>query len=168
MKRRIAKFLFVYGCAGSGLCLGFLVWLGWSQRVPAMHLNWFLGGFAVHACVLCATFQPYARSAYWSPVLRPTARSIRMARRTLFLAAALVAVLYLFPVVDRALGGEPTVARLVSLLAGLFLLSSVYVAVHWGLRPENLFSPIALRYLSNPLLEIGRLGYLSLRKWWKG
>lgn len=167
MKRWIAQFLFIYGCVGSGLCLLFLLYLALGQAAPAMHLEWFLGGFGVHGIVLCATFQRYPGLTFWRPVLEPTARNVARARGALLLTAALVALLGLAPAVVRLRAGVPTEAMAISFIAAFFLLSSVYIAVHWGLRPENMFSRTALRYLLNPLFEIGRLGYVGIRKLWK-
>lgn len=164
MKACIALFLFLYGFVGTllGLLLQFF-WIASQKALPG-DLTFWLTVFVIHGGVLCATFQIYPSREFWSPVVAPTRTNVRIAR--LLFLVAIVHLLFRFvaPVVAGR-GNDPlAVWMVISCIDGLFLLSSVYITIHWGLRPENLFSPPVLRFLSNPLFAMGRLAYQALWK----
>ncbi len=101
------------------------------------------------------------RDPLWAPVIRPSKSSILIGRAIVFVATC--NWLFWLPY-------APWHA-----LAAMFLLMAVYTAVHWALRPENVFSWPVLRLLrgsgSNPLMKplversIARRSAMPLEEW---
>ncbi len=164
MKERIQHALFIYGLVGTLLGLVFQFFWVASQKALPGDLTFWLTVFVIHAAVLCATFQIYPGREFWSPVVAPTRRNVRTARLLFLVAIVHLLFRFLDPVLAGRGNNPPAVWMVISLIDGLFLLSSVYITIHWGLRPENLFSPPVLRFLSNPLFAMGRLAYQALWK----
>lgn len=164
MRIRIATCLFIYGLVGTMLGLLFqFFWIEPQEVLPGNFTFW-MTVFVIHCGVLCATFQIYPSRGFWRPVVAPTRRNVRTARLLFFVAIAHLLFRFLALI---AVGREsnPRVSTMIlSFIDGLFLLSSVYITIHWALRPENLFSPPVLRFLSNPLWETGRFVYDLLRR----
>ena len=86
------------------------------------------------------------RAPLWNPLIPPTTRSILVGR--IILLAATCNFLFWVPYIYLRLDdrGAPWCA-----VAAMLLLSTTYTAVHWALRPENIFSWPILRFLSSPL-----------------
>jgi hypothetical protein len=136
--------MFAYGCLGATLCIGWLT--GWVA-VPVSEVT-FGRLLTAHALVLGLTLM-YPRLADWQAVL------VVNRRRVIFARVALGAALTLIPLagaglLDTASHVQASRQSVVAFAAALF--TSLYIALHWGLRPENLFSRRILRRL-NPLVH---------------
>jgi hypothetical protein len=150
MGKVAAQSCFVYGCTAS---LGALVWYFASlagYRILPQSVWVFAVFFSIHGIAMVITF--YRRPWNpWKPVLKVTPERIRIAK----LLLALVAANFLFPlaVVVSEHGGVSERALSMA-LTSLVLLNTVYIAIHWAIRPENLFPSWFLSFISNPLLYL--------------
>ena len=85
------------------------------------------------------------RAPLWNPLIPPTTRSILVGRIILLAATCNFLFWPLFFLVT------PDPWTLWRGVVAMLLLSTTYTAVHWALRPENIFSWPILRFLSSPL-----------------
>jgi O-antigen/teichoic acid export membrane protein len=155
MKTLIKFYAFWYGCLGS---LFVFVWYIAAIRGHATMPDsvWIVEAvFVLHAAAALATFQRTSTRPAWQPVLDVTPARIRLAR-TLF-ALSIVNFLVCLGVFlyaeyrgNEALGN----AGVALILTSFLLLNTVYIAIHWAFRPENLFSSSFLRVIANPLGEL--------------
>lgn len=112
----------------------------------------------------------------WAPLIHPSERAVVIGR--LFLVAASCNLAY-WPVALRLYRSPDSFYALV---AALFLISATYTAVHWALRPENIFSwkilgavrmglyPLVFGWWLHPILErrYARRHALPLNEWLSG
>jgi hypothetical protein len=148
MKQKIAQICFVYGCIASAAAL---LWYGatltglsfFPQNIWIIEII-----FAIHATVLVISFYRRPVPRLWEPVLRPTATKSRLAKITLALGSVnfIAAAAYV-----ATLGIHATEREVLLVLSSMILLSTIYIATHWGLRPENLFAEEFLVFMTNPL-----------------
>jgi hypothetical protein len=150
IRKLIRLYGFWYGCIGS---LGFLVW--YVSAVVGHFVfpnNWWIveGVFLLHGCAAVFTFQPQVRQV-WRPVLSVTTRRVRLAKAVLTLST-LNFVLCFGRLMIAALRGNTLVAdQTIPLVLTSFLLqNTTYIAIHWGVCPENIFSSGFIKTVSNP------------------
>jgi hypothetical protein len=140
---------FVYGCATSLLSL---MWLVLALRGNASDPNPALPAVValVHGGALLMTFHRNPLEPRRRPLLSITLRRIAAAK--VILGVAILNFVICLAATWLA-GQEPAIfadGASVS-LASLALVSSIYIALHWAFRPENLFSEGFLRTAAFPL-----------------
>lgn len=152
MRKSVALFGFVYGCTTSLLSSGWFVLA--AVGAPTRDLNPTIAAVValIHGCVLVITFHREPFGNPWRPVLLVTERRVKAAK--VLLGAVLIAFILCFAVVlfaalRSALSTYDRGLHLV--VASLAVLSSVYIALHWAFRPENLFSHALLQTAAFPL-----------------
>jgi hypothetical protein len=157
MKKLIQSYCFWYGCLGT-LC-AFAWYIAAILGFPTMPTSVWVAEavFALHGCAALATFHRTTMRPAWQPVLSVTAGRIALARSLFGLSIVNFLVCFgLFLVAEIrgnvALGNEGAALILTSFL----LLNTIYIAIHWAFRPENLFSASFLRLISNPLELLSR------------
>jgi hypothetical protein len=152
MKNLVRLYDFCYGCLAT-LCA--LAWYIAALLGRAMIPNniWIVEGvFVLHATAAILTFHRPSMRPPWQPVLSVKPGRIRLAKTVFGLSIAnfLVCMSVFLVAVIRgsvASGNEGVALILTSFL----LLNTIYIAIHWAFRPENLFSSAFLRAISNPL-----------------
>jgi hypothetical protein len=150
MRNFIAKFCFYYGCLAS---VGALVWylaiLAGSEGLPQSVL--LVETVAViYIIVMIITFSKSQRSA-WEPVVQVTRRRIIIGKVLLLIAS----LNFLFCTALIVWENRAVSSSALSMgIASFALLNAVYLAIHWALRPENLFPGRFLLFISNPLVYI--------------
>jgi hypothetical protein len=157
MRKLIRLFGFWYGCLGS-LCA--LAWyisalLG-SFGFPR---NWeiVMAIAALHGVAACFTFQTHVSPA-WEPLLSVTPGWIRLARTLFSLATLNFIVCFGIFLIAGKLGNQALEDKAVPLILTSFLLqNTVYVAIHWAFRPENLFPSAFIQAVANPLGSVLKL-----------
>lgn len=144
------RYFFIYGCIAS---VGALVWYlaALAGRAALPENVWAVKSIAViFAITMVITFQRRPLRDPWVPVLRITPERVRGAKFFLAVVAANFGVCTL---VAFAWGNRVGAERALSMvLTSLMLLYSVYIAIHWAFRPQNLFPSGFLTFISNPLL----------------
>jgi hypothetical protein len=156
MKRLIALSCFGYGCMGS---LVFLVWhfaaLAGDPVLPKS--VWTVEAiFLLHGSAMLATFHRNLLRTPTPPVLVVTRKRQRLARFLLG-SATLYFSVFLALFVWAELTGNPTLGVRVTPLAltSFAVLNTVYIALHWAFRPENILPQRLLRIASNPARLVG-------------
>jgi hypothetical protein len=138
--KRLAWFCFIYGCVGT---IGALVWFllsVFAGFVPSLSL-WAVQGIVIPTlAVWILTMRMRSFFSPIQPVLIVTRRRVRFARGLLGLAAANL----LFWVAFGRPMGELAIYQL---LNGIVLAVMLYIAVNWGLSPENIFRGTKLEFL---------------------
>ncbi len=159
MRKLIQLYGFWYGCLGSLCALAWYVTaLRGSFSFPS---NWgmVVAVFMLHGIAACFTFQPHVRPP-WQPLLAVTQGRVRLAKALFGLATLNFAVWFGAFIVagnqrDQLFGGRAAFLILTSFL----LQNTVYIALHWAFRPENIFPGSFIEALSNPLGSV--LGLFS-------
>ena len=153
MKNFVRLYAFWYGCLGTALAT---IWhvlaiLGRAELPDNVIVVETI--FALHSMAAIFTFyrSPLPPRA-WQPLFTVTRRRILIAKAILGCTVAdflLCLPAFLF----ASLRHDAIVQqRLLPLLLTSFVLSNtVYIAIHWAFRPENLFSRTFIAALSNPL-----------------
>lgn len=142
MRAHLQVMGFVYGCVATVVALGVHIGelLGWEavDRISVVAL-------AIHWLVLGLSVQPM--TGPWTPVLRVTVTRLRTARALMAILAGQVCLFVLLVIVR-----EPVTPAWVlgAFVTSIFVLTSAYLACHWGLRPENIFGRRLLS-LANPI-----------------
>ena len=103
----------------------------------------FLVMVLAHGFLVWRTFQPFGGP--WRAVVRPTSTRIAAARLLLALGAVFVLGSVCALVANHASHFELLVQLV---LASVAFLLATYVAVHWALRPERVFSVNVVRMVS--------------------
>ena len=152
LKTLIRLYAFWYGCLGT-LCAFAWYIAALLGRATIPNDVWIVEAvFGLHALAAMATFQ---RGLAWQPVLSVTPVRIRLAK-TLFNLSILNFVLCVgWSLYARSNGDIGLREKGVGLILTSFLmLNTIYIAIHWAFRPENLFSASFLRVIANPLGEL--------------
>lgn len=150
MRKLIERCCFVYACVAS---VGALVWylaaLAGHAGLPEN--VWVVESIVVvFAITMVITFQRRPLRDPWVPAVRITPERIRIAK---VLLAVVAANFGLCTIVAFAWGNRVGVDKALSMvLTSMMLLYSVYIAIHWAFRPQNLFVSGFLTFISNPLL----------------
>lgn len=157
MKRRLASAVFVYGCVSSIVCV---VWLSaalLSANVRSSSLWLMESLFVLHGCALVLTFHRSSGTVLWLPVLRVTSQRIKAAQAILLITALDMAG-WLAAIFVLALQNYKAQAEwaLSPFLASAYLLSGVYIALHWAFRQKNLLPRAFLAFVGNPFGAIVR------------
>lgn len=148
----IPRLVLAYGCLATVVAFAIHVVATLEAR-PDLLLRegsavFWIALFLVHIVVLGLTFarDPAAEALpRWPTVVRPTAASVAAARAIIG-GTTLNFAYWVAAHVARRTGDT-----LSGILTSVYLLSAVYVACHWALRPENIFSWRILGVLRSPL-----------------
>ena len=106
--------------------------------------------FGIHALICFLTFDR-SPTGLWEPLFKVTPRRVRLARLCLGLAVANF-IFYLLLVWGYFLRSKALdELRVLSFLTSLLLVNTLYVALHWAFRPENLFSHTFRQVIANPI-----------------
>jgi len=151
MKKLIQLYCFWYGCVGT---LGAFAWYIAAIMAPVTIPDnvWIVEAvFGLHGLAAIATFH---RGTKWQPVLNVTPQRIRLAK--ILLGLSILNFLLCVGVALYASKGDSALNEKGPglMLTSLVMLQTIYIAVHWAVRPENLFSPTFLRIIGNPLGEL--------------
>lgn len=155
MKNLIRLYAFWYGCLGTCYAFAWYV-LAIQGRATITNNVWIVEGvFALHAMAALATFQRTSMLPTWRPVLDVTPRRVVLAKVIFGLSIVnFLVCLAVFLIAELrgnvALGDDGVALILTSFL----MLNTIYIAIHWAFRPENLFSASFLRVIANPLGEV--------------
>jgi hypothetical protein len=151
MRTLIQLYGFWYGCLASLCALAwYITALRGSFSFPS---NWeiVVAVFVLHGVAACFTFQPHVRPA-WQPLLAVEPERIRIARILLGLATLNFAAWFGAFIIAGSHRNQLLGGRIAFLILTSFLLqNTVYIALHWAFRPENLFPNSFIEALSNPL-----------------
>lgn len=162
MKKAFQIYAFGYGVFSTTVLLVWFVAVCQGfNGVPGQAV--FMTGFALHATAALLTVHRglTADSWRWDPLITPTEDRRIAARFAIGASVALCCAILILSVLVN-LREHTDLHDTMSLLAliSVVLVQSVYLVVHWGLRPENVFSETFIRFASNPLVEL----FLRLRK----
>ena len=139
MKRFVKHYAFCYGCIGATAFFACYI-CALTRRfdignyLENNQLVWSV--LVLHAFAMLATFQPGIK---WEPVVAITEKRLHIAKVILGLA-----ILNFFLGCFLAKSASLT-------LTSLLLLNTIYIAIHWAFRPENLFPERFLAFITNPL-----------------
>jgi hypothetical protein len=104
--------------------------------------------FLLHAIAMFATFQPGVK---WEAAILATPMRVRTARMVLWVASInFLACSLLLLTNARLTRGEGSL-HVGLVLTSFLLLNTLYIAIHWALRPERIFQDGFLTFISNPL-----------------
>jgi hypothetical protein len=148
MRNFIEKLCFFYGClASAGSLVWYLAtWAGYEGLPQSVLIVETVA--IIYGIVMVITF---SKSWAWEAVLQVTRRRIAIGK--ILLIVALLNFLFCTGLIvweNRAVS-----SRTLSMgLSSFALLNTVYIAIHWALRPENLFPGRFLLFISNPLVFI--------------
>lgn len=151
MRRLIQLYSFWYGVIGSVLAFA---WFALSLAgQPVLPKSWWtMEAIAIlHGAAACFTFQPYVRPP-WKPLISPSPVRVRVAKVLFGLGTLNFLAWFLTLIIAGETGHRTFQERVVPLiLTSLVLQNTIYIAVHWAIRPENLFSRGFIEGVSNPL-----------------
>lgn len=157
-RQRLAKVFFAYGCMSTlivamvhltGAVLARPEWL-----VYQFHWKMWFALFVLHSLVLVCTIGPdptLTIESGWDPVFNPSTKAVRYGRTVLLVAFCNFTFWVFRPFWMLPLGPEVAAQEILGTLSSFVLLSAAYIAVHWALRPENVFSSGILSFLESPL-----------------
>jgi hypothetical protein len=156
MKILIQRACFAYGA------IAFLGYVGWfiaicfSDAAISIGTQPTIALFAVHGLVLCITFQRFLTvKPFWAPLWNATPRTLTYARYAVWVSFGLCIGMMVLAMLTLPLSSDRSSSRMVCLvLASMGVVSSLYIALHWAFRPENLFTKGLLGFLSNPIAYI--------------
>jgi hypothetical protein len=161
MKKALQLYAFGYGVVSTTVLLVWFVAACQGYGAPGHAV--YMTGFALHATAALLTVYrgPTLDSWRWEPLIRPTEDRRIAARFAIGASVALFCVILILSLLLN-LRGHTDLRDTMSLLGliSVLLVQSVYLVVHWGLRPENVFSETFIRFASNPLVEL----FVRLRK----
>lgn len=153
-----AKAMFAYGCFTTALVSYIYFSFAVLRRpeVPEFFVSsgsaemwvYIVGGHVSTFIVTLASSPTRDWDPLWDPVIQPTKRSI-LVGRTILIVAALNFLYWPLHFLLALSGLDPLAPW--RAVAAMLLLSTTYTAVHWALRPENIFSRHALLFLRRPL-----------------
>jgi hypothetical protein len=151
VRRAIQLYCVLYGCLGTVLAfIWFLSALFGKFIGAASSLAVVLTVFLTYGLAACLTFQRY--SERWEPLVTPTANRIRLAK-----AVFAVGTLNFFACSAVFIWAAQTKHRILAdntvylVLTSLVLQNAIYIAVHWLIRPENIFPEWFMNLVTNPL-----------------
>jgi hypothetical protein len=155
MKKLTRLYCFWYGCLGTLCALAWYI-TAVIDRASIPDEVWIVEAvFGLHALAAIATFQRTAMSPAWQPVLTVTPQRVRLAIILFYLSALNFLICIVVSIYAAANGNISLRDRGVALILTSFLmLNTVYIAIHWAFRPENLFSSSFLRFIANPFGEV--------------
>jgi hypothetical protein len=91
----------------------------------------------LHGCTIVLTLH----KTIWPPVVRITAKRVKVAQLLLILAVVNFLICFGLTLIAPVINNDALATRVVPLTAtSLMLATTVYVGLHWAFRPENLFS----------------------------
>ncbi len=155
MKRMFQLYAVSFGCVGT---IAAFVWhiaaiLGYS--VLPSNLKVMLAILIPLSIAYLITLHRTPGYIAWAPLIVITAKRIRIARLVLASAAinfiAYVSIL-LIASHQKDMGLAARVIPMI--LTSMIMLGTIYVAIHWIVRPENIFSCNILRIISDPLYHL--------------
>jgi hypothetical protein len=115
--------------------------------------------FLVHATAAILTFQRSFPRPGWTPLLTVNSTTISIARGLLGLSIVNFLIVFVTFLYAEFANHRPFAERIVPLILTSFILTNtIYIVIHWGLRPENVFTQGFLRGMASPF------SLLKLRK----
>jgi len=141
MKQRIAVFAFSYACLGT-IFAGSSYALAMLGKLCLPSQPWLVAPLiVVHfgICWVLTFYRPLGESP-WQPVLRVTRILVAVAKAMFGLALALALLTLAAVLWQRHQHGSPRNQEFLAFLLSLLILQTVYTAIYWGVRPENVFS----------------------------
>jgi hypothetical protein len=160
MKRVTAMVVFAYGSTATVvlvLCLIVALFGSAAQLEPSSRV--LAAILAMHGTSGLLTFTRYVD---WEPLFALTEFRQKVARRSVWFAFAVFCALFVTFALAGAYKNQQWLERLTPVLAlQAFLVQTLYIAVHWAFRPENVFPERLRQVLSNPFGEV--LLYLGCR-----
>jgi hypothetical protein len=152
MRNAIRLYCFWYGWLGAvGFSLWYIAaWLGDASLPENVWVVEFI--FLLHSIAAIATFQRIPSGNLWQPVLAITDKRIRLGRLLIGLTSINFLVCFCLlggAALEKDVSLQETAVYLV--LSSFLLQNTIYIGVHWALRPENLFSSSLLKAISNPI-----------------
>ena len=155
MKNLIRLYAFWYGCLGT--CCAFVWYVAALQGRATITNNVWIAEevFVLHAAAALATFQRTSMRPAWQPVLDVTAGRITLAKVLFGLSIVnFLVCLGVFLVAEFRGNVDLANDGVGLILTSFIMLNTIYIAIHWAFRPENLFSAAFLRVIENPLGEL--------------
>lgn len=163
MMRQMERAGFIYGAIATSIASVFyfrMALLGYPSFTSSRPVT--LAVILLHgANIAIAAYGPV--ESPWRPAIQPTWFYRVLARSAVLLTSALIGIhasvlVFAVNTADSAFGERASSGLIGSLLLG----TSVYLAAHWALRPEN-FLPAFVRRWADPLTTIG-VRYLRRRR----
>lgn len=152
----VATALAAYGCLGLTIALGWYALTLAAGQPPPIAAVQVWAFVVIHVLALLVTFQPWHGLVRWRPLIAVTAGAKAVAR-VAFIASVMNMLFWMATVLLH--GQNATVLELALGVNGMVIVSMVYIAVHWALRPENVLPGPLVRFLSDPVT------YLVSRRW---
>jgi hypothetical protein len=141
MKRAVERIGLAYGCAATIGYGAAWVWLWFSAAGPTRgNRGLFVSLAVIHLVNVAIAVQPSPFHP-WRPVFRPTSGRVRLARAALTVGTVVFAahvVVLVWPDVRDDARMQDWAKLAVS--AWFMTLTSLYLTVHWALRPERVIS----------------------------
>jgi len=155
----LAKSMFCYGCVTTLAALAAFATaiLGWN--LFPNHL-WIVEALVlIHGCAFLVTFDRDARRKPRLPLFQLTVRRVLAAKVVLGAAVSNILIWGSLFFVYASKGDRNNAEWLLPIVVtGLVLLSTLYIALHWALRPETFLPRPIVNLFANPI------GVLFFRK----
>ena len=156
MRRAIQIYCALYGCLGSILAFAWFLSALLGKFDESVSQTVLIGLFLLHGLAACLSFQRYSRR--WEPIVPLTVNRIRLATvafaaGTLNFAGCSAVFIWAAEMKNQTLAGNMVYLVLTSLV----LQNTIYIAIHWLIRPENIFPKRFIDLVTNPL------GFFSYR-----
>lgn len=153
MRRAIQMYCILYGCIGSILAFGWFLSALLGKFDETVSFFVVLGLFLLHGLAACLTFQRNPiRNRRWEPVVALTSSHIRLAKLVLTIGTLNFAACFVIFMVAAHMKDQVLLGKMIYLiLTSLVLQNTIYIAVHWLIRPENIFPEWFIEVLINPL-----------------
>jgi hypothetical protein len=151
VRRAIQLYCVLYGCLGSVLAFAWFLSALFGRFVgEASRLTVVLSGFLLHALAACLTFQRYSRR--WEPLVTLTSNRIRFAK-VLFATGSLnfVGCFVIFGLAAQMKNQDLLGYTVYLVVSSLVLQNTIYIAIHWMVRPENIFPKWFIEMVTNPV-----------------
>jgi len=149
MRQLIRLYSFWYGCLGS---IAALTWhISALLGFFSFPKNWWIveGVFLLHGAAACFTFQSVKTK--WLPIVTLTKARIWLGRALFGITSLNVCIcIATFFVLNGRSDKSAAQAAIPEILTSILLQNTVYIAIHWAFRPENLFPQAFINALSNP------------------
>lgn len=150
MRRAIQTYCIVYGCLASALAFVWFLSALAGKFDEDVSFTVVIGLFLLHGLAAFLSFQHYSRR--WEPVIPLTPSRIRWAK--VAFAAGTLNILGCFAIFigvaemkNQILAG----GMVYLVFTSLVLQNTIYIAIHWLFRPENIFPKWFIELVTNPL-----------------
>jgi hypothetical protein len=151
MQRAIRLYGLWYGCVGT-LCAFAWYIAAISDRALLPDNLWVAERvFVLHATAMLITFHRTGRQT-WQPVFEISRTRITLAKILLGLSVVNFLLCVGLLIFARLFHDNALLGKTPGLILASFLLANtIYIAIHWAFRPENLFPRSFIEFISNPI-----------------